>query len=137
MVTMIKSRAGQGKSNEMLRRFMCGSRDAVYISNEINRETVYRKMARLRDCCGVSDVSIGNKTVITLNKNAKIDDYFRLIRLNKDKVLYLDLLIDMEEREAIKAFCYNVSLKYRDDIHMTEQLRANSFIDGVIIVREE
>lgn len=133
MFTMFKSKAGQGRSNEMLRRFMSDSRPSIYISNEMTTCNIEDKVNRIR-MQGYGLNVPDWKYATSISGRNTVDDYMRIIMRNKDKVLYLDLSVNMEIREVIKTYCANISLHYRD-VYMTEQLRSGA-MDGVLIVKE-
>ena len=133
---IIASKAGQGRSNEMIRRFMDDSRMAIYITDEFSLGIIGKKMQRLKVKYRSGETSREFKAISAIGKDLSLADYFKIIGGYEDYIVYLDLSLSPDLLQDVKLFCKGSDMPYKDHIHMTHQLNANSNIEGVQIYEE-
>jgi hypothetical protein len=130
---IIYSKAGQGRTNELLRRFLKEGKSASFLTDRLNLNDIIRKIEKLKkdgeDICDLEGKEV--KTNMNVNCNS---DYFNIIHSLNSQKMFLDLSIPKSFKNQFKSFCMEMEREYGLDIWLAEQLPVDSEIEGLKIV---
>lgn len=132
---ILQAKTKQGKSKELIKRFITDEKSATLITDELSLSDIYRIIELLNqegyDICNKEMKNI--KTKRFTNCSA---DYYAMILDGLTENLYLDIHISKNDFKDIKKFCKDLEREYCGTITLVEQLPANSDIKGVNVVIE-
>lgn len=131
---ILQSKAKQGKSMELIKRFITDTKPATLITDELSLSSIYEKIKLLKQ----EGYVVNNETlnIEIMEFSTCEDDYYNMLQGRFTENLYLDIHLSRDAFENIKHYCKGIEREYGTDITIVEQLPANSKITGVNVVEE-
>ena len=130
---ILQAKTKQGKSRELIKRFILDKKSATLITDELGLEDIYKIIKDLEEeGYEINNSDIKNiKTMQYANCNA---DYYGIAEDRYIDSLYLDIHMPKSIISSIKEYRKDLEREYGIKTTLTEQLPADSDVAGVRIV---
>lgn len=133
---ILQAKTKQGKSKELIKRFIMDKKSATLITDELSLNDIYG-IIKLLDYEGYDISNKEMKNIETMQFTNCNADYYKMIQDRFTENLYLDVHIPKDVFKDIKKFCKDLEREYGGTITIVEQLSTNSNIEGINVVVEE